>query len=318
MRLEKILLSADASAEAEHARSYAGAVARHFGAQLDVVERGVERFGPASVADFAKETNCGLIVQSARRRSDLCRWVVGSFAEQTVRHSLVPVLTVPEGVHPDGHAAGPLDEFPPRRILCPFDLSTHSLPVLRQVARWAAKLGATVNVLYVADGSAHDRDVRTATSLTTLARLGIEGFVPDPRDALFAGNLSVVVDGILGDVPHESRIAYGDVHDVIVDAIRDQDIDLVAMGVQLVPARLRRWRAVTERVLRDVACPVLSFGIPQVSVGVEDHAHEEDSTLSDSRVRREHRPELDLSYHLGHLVTGDRLFPPGLRRPPEG
>jgi nucleotide-binding universal stress UspA family protein len=48
-----------------------------------------------AILNYAKEHQVDLVVMSTHGRSGVSRWVLGSVADRVVRHSPVPVLTVP-------------------------------------------------------------------------------------------------------------------------------------------------------------------------------------------------------------------------------
>ncbi len=87
-----------------------------------------------------------LIVMSTHGRSGLGHFVLGSVVERVVQHSKVPVLAVREGADPylTGDRIG--------RVLCPTDLSEHSLRGIWAGIMLARPFQAQVDILHVAAG----------------------------------------------------------------------------------------------------------------------------------------------------------------------
>lgn len=95
------------------------------------------------ILKMALELNADLIAMCTHTRAGLARWIVGSVAEVVVRKSWLPVLLTKPG------ARAPRSEL--RRILVPLDGSAHSLAILETVKLIAARTGAEVILLHVAE-----------------------------------------------------------------------------------------------------------------------------------------------------------------------
>ena len=82
-----------------------------------------------NIVDFARDECFDVVVVSTHGRTGLAHVLLGSFAENVVRHSTVPVLTYRRKETDEGR-------FEPKSILVPLDFSENSkaaLPLVRQI-----------------------------------------------------------------------------------------------------------------------------------------------------------------------------------------
>jgi len=118
-------------------------VARPVFESLDVQGTVLEGYGPEAVDRFQQDGGHDLLVTATHGHSGLRRLVMGSFAERLVQLSHCPVLTFRPG------RAG--DDFTPKRIVVPYDLSE----LARQVFPWARDIAgrhdAEIVVVHVLD-----------------------------------------------------------------------------------------------------------------------------------------------------------------------
>ncbi len=142
---------------------------------------------PASeVVAYAREHGIGAIVMSTTGRTGLAHVLMGSVAEQVVRHADCPVVTVrDDAAFARSRAArGELPRL--RRILVPLDGSRLAEALLPHIVRLAKRHGATLMLLRVADAhSVREAEVRGAheaeTYLAGVAhRLAAEGVSASP------------------------------------------------------------------------------------------------------------------------------------------
>lgn len=114
-----------------------------------------------AVCDFTQAHEHDAIVVGTHGRRGLRRALLGSVAEKTVRLAPVPVLV-----------ARPLDPERPRtnRVVLALDLLEAGLDErVATAARWAAHLGATLDLLYVAPDLQADLDLFTADAARILS-----------------------------------------------------------------------------------------------------------------------------------------------------
>jgi nucleotide-binding universal stress UspA family protein len=112
---------------------------------LRVVAALSEDYPPApGILQYAERHAADLIAIGTHGRRGAARLLLGSTAEEVVRHSACPVLTVRETRNGETavHAL-------PRRVLVPFDFSTPSRVALADAAEVARRHDAHLRLLYV-------------------------------------------------------------------------------------------------------------------------------------------------------------------------
>jgi len=227
---------------------------------VDVTRRDVS---PApAVLRYAADEGIDLIALGTHGRRGPSRILLGSVAEEVVRRSDVPVLTV-RGEGDDAPAApvAPLD-----RILVPVDFSDHAREALRTAAEWAALYDAEIDVLHVVE-----EDLPAAFYVGGVRSL--HDVEPD-LDEKVRARLTDFVSGVLGSTdgihPH---MRAGSAASEITEFVGEHDVDLVALSTHG-RTGLERFLlgSVTEKVVRHVQCPVLTvkaFGQSLVSPDAE-------------------------------------------------
>jgi len=200
------------------------------GARVQIVAES----GPAAevILRSVAERRGTLIAMSTHGRTGAARAVMGSVAEQVLRRSPVPVLTVRTL---RAAAAVPPDERQPlRNVLLPLDRSERSLQALAPAADLCRLFGARLLLLHVLD---HDEDPVTAEAWFRAVETR-------------AGSQGVAVTTL---------IETGAVADEILDVARFHDVDLIARAThgRRGLARLAMG-SVTEEVLRKAFVPVLA------------------------------------------------------------
>lgn len=141
-------------------------------------------------------------------------------------------------------------ELAERVILCPVDFSDPSRRALRYAAALAARVNASLTVLYVSD-----------PLLSTAAAAA--GYDERKLASQSERELRRFVRGAIGD-PASPRVAFstalGEPHRLINRAVRDFGAGLIVMGTHgLRGARKLMLGSTTEKTLRDAAVPVLAI-----------------------------------------------------------
>jgi nucleotide-binding universal stress UspA family protein len=221
------------AADVGEARAYLERVAgtlEEQGARVQVVAES----GPAVevILRTVAERKGTLIAMSTHGRTGAARAVMGSVAEQVLRRSPVPVLTVRTL---RAAAAVPPDERQPlRNVLLPLDRSERSLQALAPAADLCRLFGARLLLLHVLE---RDEDQVTADAWFRAVETR-------------AGSQGVAVTTL---------IETGSVADEILDVARFHDADLIAMATH---GRRGLGRlamgSVTEEVLRKSFVPLLA------------------------------------------------------------
>ena len=199
-----------------------------------------------AILGTARTEIADLIVVGTEGRGGLSRLTLGSVAEQVLRLSPIPVLTVRapvEGTYPFRRI---------RRILCPVNFSGVAGTALTHARTIAEKFGAELTVLHLTDSAnASDFDAE-------LERLKLwvgPGEPPDLRIRL-----------------HVQR---GDAGAQILHYARRNSTDLIVHGAQH-----RRFRdttafgSTTESISRHAPCPVLTVMHPVVNPIYREELHE--------------------------------------------
>jgi nucleotide-binding universal stress UspA family protein len=158
-----------------------------------------------TLVDYAKRVNVDLIVMSSHARGGLKRLTLGSVTDFLIRRSDIPVLVVkPSASMTDGDPAYTLS-----RILVPLDGSAVAEQILPLVASVAARLHATVSLIYVLTPLTYaqkqimqpglpwwDEDIATANAYLTevASRLGAAGLTAGKEVVLSENIPSAILD----------------------------------------------------------------------------------------------------------------------------
>jgi nucleotide-binding universal stress UspA family protein len=198
----------------------------------------------AGILQRADEVHADLIVIGTQGRSRLERFGLGSVAETVLRKATCPVLSV--ALH--GAAALPSPSAI-RHILCPVDFSAQATNALPRAFEWAAKAGARVTALHVAEIS---------PELSEPPLPEFEAY----RDRVTNDARRHLADAVRDAAPRVSvdqRLAVGRPAREILRFAADHQVDLIVMGVRgRSPIDLAFFGSTTNRVVRQASCPVLS------------------------------------------------------------
>lgn len=193
------------------------------------------------IVEEAGESDCELVVLGATGQSRLTSFLLGSTAEQVIRRVDVPVLVV--------HNEAEAETF--ERIVAPVDFtecSRHSLEQARDVAR---EDDAELVLL-------HAYMLPVTESTFTPAQLppeAIETYEKQREERL--DELTDAID--LEGVTWRRRLDVGSPHNAIVDAVEDEEADLVAMGTHGRRGFERFFLGSTAtKVLRQMPCSVMT------------------------------------------------------------
>ncbi len=159
-----------------------------------------------TLTDYAKRVNADLIVMSSHARGGLKRLTLGSVTDYLIRRSDIPVLVVkPSASSTDGEPTHTLN-----RILVPLDGSAVAEQILPLVTSFAARLNATVSLVYVLTPLTYaqkqimqpglpwwDEDIAIANAYLTAA-----------ADRLTASGLSVAKEVVLSENIPSAILAY--------------------------------------------------------------------------------------------------------------
>lgn len=217
------------------------------------VVRGVSA-APA-LNEYAAEQQIDMIVMGTHGRRGIRRVLLGSVAEEVVRHAPCPVLTVRAG----------RDRKPAevRRILVPMDFSQHSRSALLHASALAETFEAELLLLHVV----HDR-LHPAFYGVALQSV----YDADPQvDEKALAQLEEEFARIGSAAPRaEYLVRAGVPASVILDVVDEKEVDLLVMGTHGLTGLERFFLgSVTEKVVRNAPCAVFtlkSFGKMLVDV----------------------------------------------------
>lgn len=209
-----------------------------------------------SILEYAAEHQVGLIIAGTHGRRGLRRAFLGSVAEEIVRMSTCPVLTL-HG--PVSSAFGGI-----RRILAPVDFSDHARVALRYAAELASLTGARLDILHVIHEP--QRPVLYDAGIISLYafKADIEEKVLKEMEDLFA-SLNVAVDEV------RYHVARGYTADEISQFAKQEADGLIVMGTH----GLTGWShlllgSVTEKVVRIASVPVFTIRTPSSELNAKN------------------------------------------------
>lgn len=233
--------------------------------QLKIVPR-LEKGDPVhTILNDIKELGCELAVVGTHARHGMRRAVLGSVAEEIIRLSPVPVLSV--NPHTDIKQG-----YRPTRILVPLDMSETGTRVTEAAARFAKAFSAQLVLANVIEEWVYP--------VVQSASLLAGGFVmPLERDLQELANLRdtqlreilapIVAGGVQAQVKLIERAA--SVGGAIVDEAKSGGYDLIIMGHRHA-SRIEYavLGSVSRYVIREAHCPVLT--VPPLAVPAKRRA----------------------------------------------
>jgi nucleotide-binding universal stress UspA family protein len=193
-----------------------------------------------AILSYAEDHGVDCIVMGTYGRTGIDRFVLGSVAEQTLRESPVPVVTVHEDTVIDA-------DF--ESILVPTDGSDSAEAAVDQAIELASADDAALHVVYVVDTGVVWDETGAGTVLDALEGAGQRALDSVVERARAAG-VSTVEASVLNGVPHRAIDEYA----------TERDVDLVVMGTHGRTGVDRYLLgSVTERVVRLTDVPVLAL-----------------------------------------------------------
>lgn len=226
------LMDALASQKRAARESLDKAVKRDVDGSVNVETRLVETTAASGLLDATEESGAGLVVVGTHGRSGLNRLLLGSVAENVLRRSRVPVLTV-RGTHDE--AAG--CRLPFRRILCPVNYTEVARESLRVAATFAKRFEAELAVI---------TSIEEDTEQAALDRQEAQLCEWVPEEVHAQCTLTPLV-------------RKGQAAEQILTASREGGHDLIVIGAQHKPLLETTIFGTTSiRVMRHATCPVLS------------------------------------------------------------
>ncbi|SEP18654.1 Nucleotide-binding universal stress protein, UspA family [Halogranum amylolyticum] len=191
------------------------------------------------ILTYTDEHSIDCIVMGTRGRSGLNRLLLGSVAEQTLRESPVPVMTVHEETVIDPDIGS---------ILVPTDGSECAHTAVDHAGELARSVDATLHVIYVVETGQVINGNRVRKLREALEEIGEKA-------------LDLALDQVQSStyLPTETSIVNGPPYIEIVRYAEEHDVDCIVMGTHGRKG-IRRFLlgSVTERVIRRADVPVIS------------------------------------------------------------
>jgi nucleotide-binding universal stress UspA family protein len=199
-----------------------------------------------AILRYADDHDVDLIMMGTHGRRGVSRMLLGSVAEEVVRHADCPVITF----HADKHEQ--YESAPLKSILVPIDFSSHSRFGLEHAQEWASLYGARLDLLHVVEDYLHPAFYmanafsiyKAQPEIVDTARLYLKRFYSKTGHA---------------DTEVEYHVRSGRAHSEIVDFAEEAGSDLIIMPTHGLTG-LDRFLlgSVAEKVVRHAACPVLT------------------------------------------------------------
>ncbi len=235
------------SDEAVDGQGAVGSVAdRAADAGVDATTAVLEQDGAIhrELLDYADDHDVDIIVMGTHGRSGVDRFLVGSVAEQTLRESLVPVVTV----HEETDLEPALD-----RLLVPTDGSDSALAAVDHAIELAIETEARLHVVHVGDRPPIEHESRTVDVLDPDDTVGIAA-VDDALERVRDSGLETIDVSITG----------GRVDQSILAIAAERDASAIVMGTHG-RTGIRRYLlgSTTERMVRFANVPVFAIGPPR-------------------------------------------------------
>lgn len=198
-----------------------------------------------------KELGSDLVVMATHGRTGLTHFILGSVAEKVVRESRAPVLTIRSG-----EKLG--DVHPFRKILVPIDIAESSNVALIYARQLAEQFQGTVYPLHIVP---NDEAMLRLRESVYHAREGEHGANLVLAEKTARQRLQELAREHLSGVPSETILhVSGDPGKTIIETERDIGADLIVMATHGVTGVLHfLLRSLTEKMVREADCPVLSL-----------------------------------------------------------
>ena len=203
---------------------------------------------PTAIAEYAKDNDVDLCIVGTHGRTGIARLLIGSVAENIVRHAHCDVLTVRPGTE---------DADVPSKILAPTDFSDGSLLAVSKAHDLAVSFNAELIVLHVFDPTVPIPAGSDAPG-PFMSQESIEAELKQALVKLHEAELGeserVKTELLVSDSYAEGICAYAE----------DNAIDRIVVGSHGRGA-LSRFLigSVAERVVRNAECPVLTIRASQ-------------------------------------------------------
>jgi nucleotide-binding universal stress UspA family protein len=247
-----VFVDADPHQMAAEVRRFCGPLLGPSGQRVEIIVRSGD--AAKEIRKEAERLPYDLLILGTHGRSGFERLFLGSVTEKVIRSTGVPVLTIPPPVHGPGV---PLY----KTILCALEFAPASVRALEHALSLAQEANARLIVLHAIE------DVLGDAGAHTLGHLSVgEYYRQLEREAINRLRAAVPDDARVWSRPEE-RVVKGRAYREILNAVAEDQVDLVVMGVRGAGVLNRLvFGSTTHHVIREAGCPVLTLHTGGVGV----------------------------------------------------
>jgi nucleotide-binding universal stress UspA family protein len=190
------------------------------------------------LANMIQDFDIDLLILGTRGRAGIVGKILGAIAEETIRLSPCPVLSVRART---GRAAGNDVDF--KRVLCATDFSLESISAVRLALKWAKDHSARLTLLHAVEGCVANT-VKERRRLAVFFEKQLQSVIP--ARAMHIAGL-------------ELQIEFGSASESILEVAQQTATDLLVLGARRPEVlRRRRGRRTVAQVLSKARCPLLT------------------------------------------------------------
>ena len=215
------------------------------GQSVEIVVR--EGNAAKEIVLLAEQLPADLLILGTHGRSGFERLFLGSVTEKVLRTAHTPVLTIPPPVTQPGGALY-------KTILCPLDFSDASIRALEYALSLAQEADARLILLHVVES------LLAGGGASEMERVSVAEFYQYLEEEAAALLKSVVPEQARVWSRPEERVTRGRAYREILKIAKDEEVELIVMGVQGKGALTRLvFGSTTHHVIREAGCPVLTI-----------------------------------------------------------
>lgn len=207
------------------------------------IKRGISAAPP--ILEYVVDNDIDLIVMGTNGRRGIKHLLLGSIAEEVVRLSHCPVLTVREIEQPKS-----ISDV--NNILVPIDFSEHSKSALAYASQLADCYNAKILALHIIEETMHP-----AFSLT--GKSSVFDLIPGIEDDCRRRAEKMIAESVSSSAKTEISVKGGRAADDIIKFAMEKSADLIVIATHgLTGLEHMLLGSVTEKVVRMAPCPVLT------------------------------------------------------------
>jgi nucleotide-binding universal stress UspA family protein len=198
-----------------------------------------------AILEYSLDNDIDLIVMGTSGRRGIGHLLLGSVAEEVVRLSACPVLTVRGTEKPKSIESV-------NNILVPVDFSEHSKNALAYAAKFAECYDAKLQVLHIIEDTMHP-------AFSLVGKTSIFDLIPGIEEDCWRRAEKMLEDSVPAEIKSEVFIKGGRAANEIINFAKDNSTDLIIIATHgLTGLEHMLLGSVTEKVVRMAHCPVLT------------------------------------------------------------